>query len=405
MTSTQVSGEPMVPVRRRWIGALTSAVFGMSVAVLTPIQILLPAQIAAIDPAHKVGDLGWITTVAAIVSILICPVAGALCDRTTSRFGRRRPWVLGSAVVVAVGLLLTGGAHVIVAVALSWLLVQAATNAMYAALTASVPDRVPVVQRGVVSAFVGLAVPLALVVGSFLVSIVVTGRFTGYLLLAVLVLVLALPYVLDSSDTPITERPAPAPRPEPAQRRRADLFWAYGCRLAIQLANAVGTLYLFYYLQDVIHAADPAKSLSLLIALYVGGILLTSVVAGWWSDRVRRRKPFVIVSSVVIAAAMTVFGLGGTWHSAMIAAVLMGIGYGVYIAVDNALITQVLPSPEHRARDLGIINSANTGPQALAPAIAALVITHLGGYTPLYLLAGVCALIGAVLIQPVTSLR
>src|SRR5262249_25322907 len=141
---TMTTTEPTTPVRPSWIAALSLAVFGMSIAVLTPIQILLPLQIQDIDPAHKVFNLGWITTAAAIVSIVVCPVAGALSDRTSSRFGRRRPWALGSAVVCAAGLIMLGGTHSIVYVAIWWMVVQAGTNAMYAAVSAAVPDRVPV---------------------------------------------------------------------------------------------------------------------------------------------------------------------------------------------------------------------------------------------------------------------
>lgn len=398
MTTTT---EPTVLVRPRWIAALSLAVLGMSIAVLTPIQILLPSQIQNIDPVHKVFNLGWITTVAAIVSIVVCPIAGALSDRTASRFGRRRPWVLGSAVVVAAGLILLGGTHSILLVAIWWMVVQAGTNAMYAALTAAVPDRVPVRQRGVVSAFVGLPVPLALIIGSFLVSTVVTGQYGGYLLLAVLMMVLILPFVFDRTDAPARYEPVRRERVRPP----ADIVWAFGCRFAIQLANAVGTLYLLYYLRDVIHRANAVQSLFLLISIYTGAILLTSVIAGWWSDRTNRRKPFVIVSSIVVASSMVVLGLGHTWHVAMIAAVLLGTGYGIYLAVDNALITQVLPTAANRGRDLGVVNLANTGPQAVAPALAGVVITELGGYTTLYLLAGAVAVIGAMLIQPVRGLR
>ncbi|WP_158890529.1 MFS transporter [Amycolatopsis anabasis] len=402
--------EPTTFVRPRWIGALSGAVLGMSLAVLTPIQVLLPLQIEAIDPAAKVVNLGWITTAAAIVSIVVCPIAGALSDRTTSRFGRRRPWVLGSGLVCAAGLVTLGLQGAIIGVALAWMLVQAGTNAMYAALTASVPDRVPVPQRGLVSAFVGLPAPLALILGSFLVSKVVTGRFAGYLLLALLLLALILPFVLDRSDTPVPTRPA---TPLSAQLRgmaRAlfatrDLMWAFGCRFAIQLANAIGTLYLLYYLRDVVRDPDPAGAVFVLILLYTAGILVTSVLAGRWSDRIGRRKPFVIASSVVVAVAMGVLALGETWTATLAAAAILGVGYGVYLAVDNALITQVLPSAGDRARDLGVVNLANTAPQAIAPAVAGGVLGLLGGYTWLYLLAGVCALVGAALIHPVRSVR
>ncbi|CAM4074990.1 MFS transporter [Kibdelosporangium persicum] len=388
------------PVGTKWIGALSLATFGMSIAVLTPIQVLLPLQIEAIDPAGKVLALGWITAAAAVVSIVVCPVAGALSDRTTSRFGRRRPWVLGSGLMCCAALIALGAQDTILGVALLWITVQAATNALYAALTAAVPDQVPVHQRGVVSAFVGLPLPLSLIVGTFIVSTVVTGQFAAYLTLALAELAFILPFVLHPADKPVTRQVS-----RPRFRLHADLVWAFGCRFAIQIANAVGTLYLLYYLRDVVHRPDPAKSVFLLILIYTAGVVPASVVAGRWSDRSGRRKPFVIVSSVVVAAAMLVLGLGNTWPSALVAAILMGVGYGVYLAVDNALITQVLPSDADRGRDLGLVNIANTAPQAVAPALAGIVITSFGGYTPLYLLAGACGLIGAALIQPVRSVR
>ncbi|WP_020673668.1 MFS transporter [Amycolatopsis nigrescens] len=408
---TVTTDEPLTPVRARWIGALSAATLGMSIAVLTPIQVLLPLQVESIDPAAKVANLGWITTVAALVSIVVCPVAGALSDRTRSRFGRRRPWILGSGLLCAAGLAALGGQQTIIGVAIAWVVVQTGTNAMYAALSACVPDRVPVRQRGLVSAFIGLPLPLSLILGSFLVTKVVPGQAAGYLLLAGILLVLILPLVLDRSDRPI---PDGEPLPALGTQLRGmvtgllgspDLLWAFGCRFGIQLANAVGTLYLLYYLRDVVHDPDPAGAVFVLIVLYTAGILLTSVPAGRWSDRSGKRKPYVIVSSVAVAAAMVVLGVGESWTSALVAAGLLGAGYGVYIAVDNALITQVLPSAGDRARDLGVVNLANTAPQAVAPAVAAGVISISGGYLWLYLLAAASALLGALLIRPVRAVR
>nr|WP_042179959.1 MFS transporter [Kibdelosporangium sp. MJ126-NF4]CEL14122.1 major facilitator superfamily MFS_1 [Kibdelosporangium sp. MJ126-NF4]CTQ88489.1 major facilitator superfamily MFS_1 [Kibdelosporangium sp. MJ126-NF4] len=397
-----VTDVPTKPVGGVWIGSLSLATLGMSVAVLTPIQVLLPLQIEAIDPASKVVNLGWITTVAAIVSIVVCPIAGALSDRTMSRFGRRRPWVLGSGLVCAAALIALGSQQALLGVAVLWAVVQAGTNAMYAALTASVPDQVPVRQRGLVSAFIGLPIPLSLILGTFLVTSVVTGQYGGYLVLALLLLALIVPFLLN----PLDRKPARPPVSTPFRVRGSrDLGWAFGCRFAIQLANAVGTLYLLYYLRDVVKHPDPPKAVFVLIVLYTAGVLLTSVIAGKWSDRTGRRKVFVVVSSVIVGAAMLILGFGQSWPSALVAAALMGVGYGVYLAVDNALITEVLPSEASRARDLGIVNIANTAPQAVAPAVAGAVITALGGYTGLYVLAAVAALIGAALIRPVRAVR
>jgi MFS family permease len=104
-----------------------------------------------------------------------------------------------------------------------------------------------------------------------------------------------------------------------------------------------------------------------------------------------------------MAAAALFLALLHTWPAALAAAAVLGAGYGVYLAVDQALVTQVLPEARDRAKDLGVINIANSGPQVLAPAIAAPVIAHLGGYTGLYLATAVVTVIGGVLVRRVRS--
>jgi MFS family permease len=376
------------------------------VVVLTPIQVLLPLQIEQLSPASKESDLALVTAAAAIVSILAAPIAGALSDRTTSRFGRRRPWILAGAVVCALALAALPVQAGVLGVAVCWMIAQGAQNSMLAALNATVPDQVPVRQRGTVSAFVGLPAPLGLVLGVLLVTVVVTGRGAAYLTLAALLLILVLPFVLTTRDEPLraAQRPPFSFRDFwISPRRHPDFAWAAISRLAIQLANSIGTLYLLYFLRDAVRVPDPATGVFVLTLLYTGGILTTSVFAGRWSDRTGRRKVFVLVSSCVIAAAMLVLALWQTWPAVMIAAALLGLGYGVYVAIDNALITQVLPDATGRAKDLGVINIANTASQAFAPLVAGGVIALLHSYQVLYLLAGAIALAGAALIRPIRS--
>jgi MFS family permease len=132
--------------------------------------------------------------------------------------------------------------------------------------------------------------------------------------------------------------------------------------------------------------------------------MVISVVVGRWSDRTGRRKPFVIGSSVMMAGAVLVFALGEDWTAAMLAGAVLGLGYGSYLAIDNALITEVLPDELSRGKDLGLISVANTGSQALAPAIAGPIVAVFG-YSGLYVTTGAVILIGAALIQPVRSVR
>ena len=158
--------EPVCEVRRSWIGLLFAANLGLWMAFFTPVQVLLPTQIADLGIAGKEAALGWVTGLGALVAIIVNPVAGALSDRSRPRigtraYGRRHVWTLGGAVVAAGSLVYLSGAPGIAAVALGWAGAQAGLNVMLATLSAAVPDRVPVRQRGRVSGWTSRAPGIA----------------------------------------------------------------------------------------------------------------------------------------------------------------------------------------------------------------------------------------------------
>jgi MFS family permease len=181
-------------------------------------------------------------------------------------------------------------------------------------------------------------------------------------------------------------------------RRHPDFGWAWLTRFLINLSNALVILYLLYYLRDRLHHDDPERGVLILTAVNSVTLLATVVVGGAWSDRVGRRKPFVLWSGVVMTAATAMLAAWQTWPSAIVAAAVLGVGLGVFMSVDFALMTDVLPKALDRGKDLGVINVANALPQVAAPAVAAPIVTHLGGYRVLYLVAAVAGLAGAVLV-------
>ncbi|MET8148001.1 MFS transporter [Actinoplanes sp. NPDC049668] len=398
--------EPMVPVRRSWIGLLFAANLGLWMAFFTPVQILLPEQITEIGVAGKEAALGWVTALGALVAIIVNPAAGALSDRTRLRiggraYGRRHVWTLAGAAISCLSLLALAEQRNILGVALGWAGAQVGLNIMLASLTAAVPDRVPVGQRGAVSGWIGMPQALGLVLGAVLCTAVVTGVASGYVVMALLLVALAVPFALLTPDDPL---PAEVRRPSSRTniwrlfRDNPDFAWAWGTRFLVQLGNALGTLFLLYFLTDRVKLANPDEGLLIMILLYTLGMVATAVIGGRLSDRSGRRKIFVVWSGVVIAVAALLLAIWPTWPVALVGSVLLGAGYGVYLAVDNALITQVLPAAVDRGKDLGIINIATAAPQVLGPAIAAPLVTHLGGYPTLYALTAVVTLLGAVMV-------
>jgi MFS family permease len=407
---------PATRVRKAFIGTLALANLAVWMGFFTPIQLLLPEQLEDVaGDEGKVGALGLVTGVGALVAVVATPLAGALSDRTTSRFGRRLPWLVGGTLLGALALVVLSRQSTVVGVLFGWAAAQAFFNAAYAGLTAEVPDHVPVQQRGTVSGWFGLPQAIGVVVGVALVTSFTTTVVAGYLLIAAVIVALVVPFAAVTRD-PVLD---PADRPTLAltkgwwidPRRFPDFGWAWLTRFLISLGNALGTLYLLYFLRDKVHYEQlfPGRSAEdgvlVLILIYAAGAVATAVGGGMWSDRTGRRKPLVIVSSLVMAAGALLLAVWPTWTASLVAAALLGIGYGVYMAVDTALVTQVLPAAADRGKDLGIVNIANAAPQVLAPALAAPVVAGLGGYPMLYALTAVVTIAGAVLVLPIRSVR
>jgi MFS family permease len=294
---------------------------------------------------------------------------------------------------------------------LAWSLAEAALTAMFAALTATVPDLVPVRERGVVGGWVAVSQTLGIVAGVGIAT-VTGGLAAGYYATAAAVVVLAVPYVLGSRDVPMPRalRPALSLREVVAglwisPGRHPDFAWAWLTRFLVNLGNSLGTLLLYFYLQDQVRYPDPESGVFVLTVVYAVFIVGSTVVFGLWSDRLARRKVFVTVSGAVTGLGALVLAVVPTWPGALIGAVVFGIGYGVYLSVDFALCTQVLPSAQARAKDLGLINVAVTLPTVFAPFLGTFIVARLGGYVTLYAVAAGVCLLGSVLVRNIRSVR
>jgi MFS family permease len=411
--------EPTEHVRWGWITGLSLASLGMWMASLTPIQILLPLQLQGITK-HKIFALGVVSGLGAVAAVIATPLAGALSDRTTHARGfgrlrgRRHRWTLGMAMLGAISMVILGGLKSVAGIALLWVLFSAFQNAEYASLTAAIPDHVPVRQRATVAGWTGMPQAVGLVIGTILVLDIFTKIFDGYLVLAILFVVLAVPFVFLTPDHPLEpEHRAPFSWREMIRsywispKEYPDFAWAWITRFLASLAIAMGTLYLLYFLEGPVHYKqtfhEPATNgLEILIIIYTVCVVLTAIVGGIISDRMGKRKMIVTVSGILMGLAAVLLTFIETWDATLVAAVLFGMGFGAYLAVDQALITQVLPAAKDRAKDLGIINIAIVGPAAIGPAIAA-PITALVGYPALYLATAIVAALGSILVWRIKS--
>lgn len=402
--------EPTEQVNWVFVLSITLANIGILMVLITPLNNLLPRYADAITGGEgKEAALAWVSAVGAVAAMVFNPLAGALSDRTHARLGRRRPWIIIGAIVAAALMVVMSYQDSVVGLALLWFAVLAAANVAFSAMTAYIPDQVPVRQRGLVSGFVGLAQVLGVVIGVALVSYVVPDLQQGTWLVAGVMLVMLIPMVVLVPDARLPKDAIPAfhwgrfwsgfwvsPKLYP------DFAWAWITRFLVWLGTALATIYLLFYLKDFLEYPQPEQGQTTLIGLYGLGTIVTAVIGGRLSDKSGKRKIFVIVASVVMGCSVLILALVPSFAAACVGAFLLGTGYGVYLAVDQALITQVLPAAADRARDLGVINIANTAPQILAPVLAAPLVTLLG-YPALFGATAVVMVLAGILVRFIRS--
>jgi len=399
------------PLRRLLVLLLVSntAMFALYHGVLS---VLLPLQVQAVDPAAKTTNLALVTGISALVAALANPLAGRLSDRTSGRFGRRTPWIVGGAVLSFGGMVLLGRADTVFAILLGWSLVQATMNGYQAALTAVVPDRVPAWRRGVASALAGLGLPIGGVIGTVLAASQAHHLSRGYLLLGVGIVLAAVLFAVAARE------PAVGPAevtPKTGTVRAflscladADVRWVFIGRLLLVLGHFVVATYNLYILQDFAHlpaGVSPAKAVALLSPVGALSMIVAVVAGGVLSDRIGRRKPFVFASSAVAGLAGLIPLAWPTLPGMLVFAVVAGLAFGCFLAVDTALATLVLPSDDDAGRDLGVLNLALAGPQIVAPFAASVIVAHLGGYPAIFVTGALLGVLGGVAILPVRRVR
>lgn len=423
MTAAEAVGidraRPTIPVKPGFIAAFTLAQIGAYVSFMPLFQVLLPLKAEAIDSAGKAIVLSQVAILGSISASLANLLAGAISDRTTSRFGRRRPWMVIGALGTVASYFLIMIAHSAVQLMAGIVCFQLAFNLLFAALLAVLPDRVPDAQKGRVAAFLSLGHPIGAMAGAILVGGLLVGEASRYLAIAVVLLVAIAPFALGLNDPPLPQGERPPfdwrgfvagfwinPRAHP------DFALAWASRFMVLVAITLTQSYMLFYLQDALHYSDlfpgrrAEQGMAFLTTVATCANVACGMLGGMLSDRLKRRKLFAAGAALGLAAAMLVFSLAPVWPAVVAGFVIFGCAVGCYYAVDIALVSQVLPSQKDAGKDLGVINLANTLPQAMAPILAMWVLgpAHVN-YQALYLVAAALAAAGGLAILPIRGVR
>lgn len=410
------AGNDDPPAPRRGLGRLMGWIIPANLAIFmiwgaVP-GILLPQQVTLIlGEEGKLANFTIIMTIGAFCAMVAQPIAGQVSDRTRSRFGRRAPWIVLGALAGGLALVGLAFANSLVGIIIAWTLVQIAYNFAQGPLSAVMPDRVPLKRRGLFSALSGIGLMVGALGGTIVGALFFNSIAVGYLFFAAFAVIVLTLFVVFNPDYPSTEI-----QPEPfkfvdflktfwvSPTKHPDFFWAFTGRLLLYTGYFAVTGLQLFLLTDYFGVAQPETVIPMLGLLSLVGILISTIVSGPLSDRIGRRKPFVFASAIVVALGFLLPWMWQDLTAWIIMTFIAGFGFGMFQAVDTALMSEVLPSAKSFAKDLGVVNIAATLPQTLAPGIAGAIALAFG-YAALFPVAIVLGILGAFAIWPIKSVR
>lgn len=415
------AGGDLPKVGARYIWFFLIGLFGAYIAFVTPIAISLAIRIKQLAPDNE-EFLGFVIGAAAIVSLMAGPLTGVLSDRTRSRFGRRRPWLAGATVVGLAGLFLMAMAPDVIFLGIGWIVAATGWNTVLANFTNSQADRLPESQRGKVaglSGFVTMAAPITgailggILSGSPLLLFMVPGVI-GAALVILFVLVVpekdsrGLSFERDLDFKLLLSKYVYNPRQYP------DFSWNWLGRFLFYFGLTLNTTFTAFFFASRLNL--DVTQIGGIVAISGGlgavAVMVGAIGSGFLSDRIRRRKPFVLGAGVLFSLGALTMAFAPGLEIILVGSFIATLGLGVFSAVDQALLLDVMPERETDAGRFVAINQFATSiPQAFAPLIAPLflVVGSTSGtdknYVFLYIVAAVFTLLGGVVVLRVKSVR
>jgi len=412
--------EPVGREPRGYVATLTIANVGILIALLSPIIVGLAFKLQHISSTPEEGTtaLGLTLGLGALFGMVVNPLAGRLSDRTMSRFGRRRPWVVGGMALAFVGLVGIGFTPTIWVVMALWCVVQTGVNMATAAMNATVPEQVPASRRGLVSGLLGIGTSIA-ILGGISLAQALTEDWLRFAIPGAIGLALVIVFALILKDRPRTSRPSTRfgfreffgsfvfnPRKWP------DFGWVWLSKFCIIFGYIGVASFLPLYLTERFNLGEQDAITVILFSNLAGTVtgLVSGIGGGILSDRLGRRRAFVLAAGLITAAGLLLLGFAPDTTMVIIAQAVISFGAGAFFSVDTALATQTLPKTGDTAKDLGVLNIANTLPQSIGPILATPIIalgaaTAIGGYSLFYVVGAAVTVVGALLVLNIKSVK
>lgn len=341
--------------------------------------VAVPQLLREWDPDTASSNLSVVLTIGGFATLITTPIFGRLSDRSTSRFGLRRPWVLYGSLIALAGYVSFAFATSVIGLWIGMILNAIGWGAVAMAQHSLFADQIRKRIRAIMSAVTGAAGTVGVLVGTALTGQVAgLGQVAMFLIPGAIGVVLSLTMFFTLRDL---HRSEPPPRLDwpgllatfwLSPRRYPDFAWAWICRFMMTSSIVTVTSYLYLTIAARFDLVDPAAIAGLqsqATLAFTAANLLFAFVFGVISDRTGKRKPSVVFGALLSAAGLVIAIVMPETSVFLIGIAIVGAGQGAFISADVALMTEVLPSAEDAGKDLGIVALAYLLPGIFVPVL------------------------------------
>lgn len=386
------------------------AFLGAHLGFMPLLLLLLPRRVERLAGAEATSVLSLLLIASAVAASIAHVVAGHWSDHWIARHGSRRLPVLAGLLLLGLSYGALAGAGTLASLAAAVIAFQIALNLMFAPLGALLADYVEDRGKGVMAAWLTLALPLSIAASGPIASLFPRDGTGGFALVMLLVAGSVLPLLIlwpDSFVRPADKRAGAA---ESSRLHLADFRRAWAARFLVQCGAAFILFYLYVYLGQLAQsdAPEPAERALALLAT-TGGLAgaAAAIALGRLSDRLEQRRWPVAVSAAAAALGLLLLAAEPGWLLIMSGYALFSGGLTAFLALDNALVAQMLGGNPARGRWLGIMNLTNTLPAILVSTVTLLALEFGSGNAITVLLLSTAALnlVAAALVLGLKSIR
>jgi MFS family permease len=400
----------------RLASALSVGLLGYYIIAAIPTLLLNSLKVMEIAPKEVDSIIGLYTALLTILGLIMGPVSGAIGDRTKLKFGHRRIWILFGGIIASIcyfGVAFSDSVTAFIAWSLA---ANFFLNFQFSSFMALIPEQVAPERQGTFSGIVGIFNPVAITVGmGIMTALNVLPLTNKWFVIAVINIVAAVLSVMLIKDGPALERKQHVgqklsfaekmSKVYPSPRKYPSFTWGVVTKafasMGFYTAMIYNTLLLinkFHYTSDQVtgYATLLQGTQTLMLAV-------SSILGGMFSDKIKKQKPFVFSAAVFIGIGLLTMGFGTSFQIVLIGNMILGFGFGMYTAVDVALIARILPRKEDAAKDFGLMNAAGNLPNIITGIVGPMIIA-VGGFKMFYGIFALTGIISALAVLPIPEI-